>query len=277
MVILDGPMGSELSRRGVDTSLPLWSARALISAPGVVRDIHASYARAGATHHRVNTFRARRRTAGEQWETLARRAVQLAREALERDGQRRSRARTELEAAIIIGSVGPLEDCYRPDLAPPNDQARPEHEELVRVLREEGLDLLMCETFPSPREAIVATEVCKRSGATTWTSLTAGPSGDVMTPAAMRQAARDVVAAGADAVLVNCVAAEIVDPYLDAIASAGVPFGVYANAARWNEPGVSAERYAELTARWRERGASILGACCGTGPSYIHAMASRCV
>jgi len=226
-----------------------------------VREIHASYAAAGASHHRVNTFRARRRTAGDRWEAMARKAVALAREAVAK--------------GVVVGSVGPLEDCYRPDLAPPDDEARPEHEELVRVLRDEGLDLLMCETFPSPREAIVATEVCKRSGATTWVSLTGGPSGDVMTPQAMRDAARDVVSAGADAVLVNCVAAELVDPYLDAISAAGVPFGVYANAARWNGPAISAARYAELALAWRERGATIIGSCCGTGPAYIRALTER--
>ena len=29
-VLLDGAVGTELARRGVDTTLPLWSARALL-------------------------------------------------------------------------------------------------------------------------------------------------------------------------------------------------------------------------------------------------------
>jgi homocysteine S-methyltransferase len=33
-------MGTELQRRGADTRLPLWSARALVDAPDVVREIH---------------------------------------------------------------------------------------------------------------------------------------------------------------------------------------------------------------------------------------------
>src|SRR3989338_10676580 len=32
-ILLDGATGSELTRRAVDTGLPLWSARALVSAP----------------------------------------------------------------------------------------------------------------------------------------------------------------------------------------------------------------------------------------------------
>lgn len=50
-LLLDGATGTELDRRGVNTRLPLWSARALIEAPTVVRAIHADYINAGADHH----------------------------------------------------------------------------------------------------------------------------------------------------------------------------------------------------------------------------------
>ncbi|MBT5738065.1 MAG: homocysteine S-methyltransferase, partial [Planctomycetes bacterium] len=33
VLFIDGAVGSELERRGVDLSLPLWSSRALIDAP----------------------------------------------------------------------------------------------------------------------------------------------------------------------------------------------------------------------------------------------------
>jgi homocysteine S-methyltransferase len=39
-LLLDGAVGSELDRRGVDTSLPLWSARAVIQAPSVLLEVH---------------------------------------------------------------------------------------------------------------------------------------------------------------------------------------------------------------------------------------------
>ena len=38
-LLLDGPMGTELERRGVNTSQPIWSARALIDSPGLVEQI----------------------------------------------------------------------------------------------------------------------------------------------------------------------------------------------------------------------------------------------
>jgi S-methylmethionine-dependent homocysteine/selenocysteine methylase len=258
--LLDGPMGSELTRRGADTSLPLWSARALRDAPDLVEAIHRDYARLGAHVHRANTFRARRRTAGDAWQSLAREAVARA-QAAALAGQR------------VAGSVGPLEDCYRPDLAPLDGEARPEHEELARFLAGAGVDFLMCETFPSPREACVAAEACAKTGMETWVSLTAGPNGELMTPEALGAAARACVAAGASAVLVNCVAAALTAPYVEALAEAGVPFGAYANASRWNEPPLDPDAYAAHARAWLSRGATILGACCGTGPAHVARLA----
>ena len=132
ITLLDGPLGSELAARGVSTSLPLWSAAALDSAPEVVAAIHADYAAAGARVHTTNTFRTRPRDAGERWELLARRAVRLARDSVPA-GHR------------VAGSIAPLADCYRPDLSPTD--SRPEHRDLARLLAEEGVDLLLCETF----------------------------------------------------------------------------------------------------------------------------------
>jgi len=54
----DGATGTELNRRGVDTGLPLWSAKALTSDAGlnVLRQIHLDYLNAGADIITTNTF-----------------------------------------------------------------------------------------------------------------------------------------------------------------------------------------------------------------------------
>jgi S-methylmethionine-dependent homocysteine/selenocysteine methylase len=59
-LLLDGATGTELNRRGVDTSLPLWSAGALLTVPNVLRQIHADYVAAGAEVITANTFRRHR-------------------------------------------------------------------------------------------------------------------------------------------------------------------------------------------------------------------------
>jgi S-methylmethionine-dependent homocysteine/selenocysteine methylase len=257
MLLLDGPMGSELTRRGVDTSMPLWSARALTTAPDTIREIHAAYAAAGATHHRTNTFRARRRTAGDAWESLARRAVALAKET----GQ------------VVLGSVGPLEDCYRPDLAPTGDGARREHEELASLLAQEGVDALICETFASPDEALIATRACVRTGKETWVSFTAGPSATLMTPHDMREMAHACLGEGASVVMVNCVSANLTLPYLEALRAEHDRVGVYANASAWNEPPMSTQSYVTHAREWVARAdPCVVGACCGVRVDAIKSL-----
>ncbi len=59
-LLLDGATGTELNRRGVDISLPLWSARAILEAPETLRQIHVDYLCAGADIITANTFRTHR-------------------------------------------------------------------------------------------------------------------------------------------------------------------------------------------------------------------------
>jgi S-methylmethionine-dependent homocysteine/selenocysteine methylase len=266
VTLLDGGLGTELAVRGVATPAPLWSAAALESAPDVVRAIHADYAAAGALVHTTATFRARRRSAGARWRTLVHRAVELAREGAQ-PGQR------------VAGSIAPLADCYRPELAP--DDAFAEHAELANALAEEGVDLLLCETFANGREALSAVEAAVATGLPTWLALTAGPFGELLTAKALGDVAREAAQRGASAVLVCCVGARITAPYVRALADAGVPFGAYANAGApedgvgWSNAPHAAEAYARLALEWIAEGATLVGGCCGTGPAHIRALAAR--
>ncbi len=66
VLILDGAMGTELFRRGIQTRLPIWSAQALIENPELVRDIHIDYIRSGAEIITTNTFRTTSRALGKK-------------------------------------------------------------------------------------------------------------------------------------------------------------------------------------------------------------------
>jgi len=262
-------MGTELLARGVPTPLPGWSAHALDDAPDVVREIHAAYAAAGAMVHTTNTFRTRP-VVFEDWASRARRAAELAREG---GGGR------------VAGSIAPLEDCYRPDLSPAATDAaetRAAHAALADVLAQAGCDLLLCETFPSVAEGLLATEAAVATGRETWTSFTAGPDADLLTPAEVAEGAREAVARGAAAVLVNCVPARATLAYVEALADAvgdRVPFGAYANAGHvdegmgWTSVPGAPEAYAALAATWVAAGAQLVGGCCGTGPEHVAALA----
>jgi len=260
VTLLDGPMGTELLARGVQTPIPLWSAWALENRPEIVRDIHRDYVAAGAQVHTANTFRTKSR-ATDDWETLARRAVALAREA---------------GAERVAGSIAPLEDCYRPDLSPPAPEA--EHAELAWVLADAGCDLLLCETFPHVGEGLAAVHAAVATGLPTWVAFTAGPDADLLSPTQLAEGARRARELGASAVLVNCVPASRTLPYVQALAKVGLPFGAYANAGHadekmgWVPQPEAPERYLAHAQSWVDAGATMVGCCCGTGPEHIRAL-----
>jgi S-methylmethionine-dependent homocysteine/selenocysteine methylase len=277
VAILDGPMGTELDRRGVPTPLPWWSAGANLAAPGVVAAIHRDYAAAGATLHTANTFRTKRRTVGARWAELASAAVSIARASVPVSHR-------------VLGSIAPLEDCYRPDLSPADDEpeaTRREHRELARHLARAPVDVLLCETFPHPGEALIAVEEAVATGCETWLALSPGPDGTLLAPSELAAAAEEAVRRGARAVLVNCVGVLHALAFVEALgligARHGVPVGVYANAGHVDDavgwkaldeaPERAAVHYLAHARRWCEAGATIVGGCCGTGIPHVAAIA----
>jgi len=266
--ILDGAIGTELISRGLELDAPHWSARAIAEAPGLLAQIHADYAQAGATLHTANTFRTQPRALGEGWAGALGAAVRIARAAVPPECE-------------MLGSMAPIEDCYRPDLSP-GTAARRQHREVASALADTGCDVLLCETFANGPEAIVAAEEALATGLPVWLSLTAGPFGDLLSPTELARIGKDAVSIGVQRLLVNCIAATQIGAYVDAIATLGVPIGVYANAGREDEAlgwGAAspraAEAYADLAERWELTGASVIGGCCGTGPLHIEALAQR--
>lgn len=264
VVLLDGPIGTELSARGVSTELPLWSATAITDAPEVLAAIHSDYARAGATVHTACTFRTQPRLMGARFADAARAAVGIARANVP-------------SAHRVAGSIAPIEDCYRPDLSP-GVKSRTDHRALARVLDAAGADLMLCETFPHVDEGLVAVEEALATGKPTWLALTAGPDATLLTPDAIARGAERAFALGAECVLVNCVPLRACAPYVEALASIGRPFGVYANAGTpddrvgWSSADEPVARFVAEMRRFVDRGAHVVGGCCGTTPAHIAAL-----
>ena len=121
-VLMDGATGTELDRRGVDCSLPLWSARAMTDAPDILREIHEIYLSKGAQIIVTNTFRTHQRSLekagiGNQAGALTKQASEIA-----------MAARDKIDPeALVFGSVASLEDCYMPELTPDFETCLKEH------------------------------------------------------------------------------------------------------------------------------------------------------
>lgn len=89
VIVLDGAIGSEIDRIGGKMDEAAWCGLANLTDPDTVRRVHESYLEAGADVITANTFASCRHVLeavgyGDQTVSNIRRAVELAREALDR-------------------------------------------------------------------------------------------------------------------------------------------------------------------------------------------------
>jgi S-methylmethionine-dependent homocysteine/selenocysteine methylase len=274
-LLLDGATGTELERRDVQTTLPLWSAWALSERPDVVEQIHADYVDAGVDAITANTFRTQRRTlALGGWENrvdeLTQRAVTLARSAASRAEPGRR--------VFVLGSAPTLEDCYRPDLVPRDEALVREHRAHAEALATAGVDGLIVETMNTIREAVTATRAARATGLPVLVSFVCWEGAKLLSGEPLGDALVAVEREGPVALLVNCLPATHVPACLEVLASHEHPFGAYANLGT-PEPvtgfsrreDCTPEQFAAQLSVWTDAGARIVGGCCGTTPHHLRA------
>ncbi|MCI0365266.1 MAG: homocysteine S-methyltransferase family protein [Phycisphaerales bacterium] len=282
IILMDGATGTELGRRGVDISLPLWSARALIDGQTILAEIHRDYLEAGADAITTATFRTHRRSLekagmGGRAEELTKRAVAIAVEMRDRYNRK----------ALVLGSVAPLEDCYKPELAPAADVCDDEHGEMIGRLLAAGVDGVAIETQNNRRESLAAAKQAQDQAPGRWMisfcTKSDGPPGTLLSGEPLTDLLP--MLASATAVGVNCVAAPATEAQvklLRLLLEPSVLVSAYANVSKagpsgeWvNTDAVDPEIYAQYAARWVNAGATIIGGCCGTRPDMIRAIAKR--
>jgi homocysteine S-methyltransferase len=281
ILILDGPMGTELIRREVPIPAPLWSAAALRTHPGVVLEIHHDYLRAGADILTTNSFRTARRPLakaglGKDAARLTRKSVQLAQEARDQTGGGR--------AIWIAGSLAPLEDCYAPAASAFEAFAYAEHLEHASHLADAGVDLILIETMNAVSEAMAALRAARDTRLPVGVGLVCHSHGRLLSGEKVQDAARALSTLRPDFVSVNCTPVMGTRVALKAIAEEiDLPLCAYANAGQpmkdpgtWRfDPGMNPESYVRAARTWVKSGARIVGSCCGTGPDYIRALSAE--
>ena len=286
MVILDGGMGRELQRCGAPFRQPEWSALALSEAPQVVVAVHTAFIESGAQVITSNSYAVVPFHIGE--ERFANEGLKLASIA----GQL---ARTAADASAhpvkVAGSLPPLFGSYRPDLFQPERVA----EVLTPLLQGLGahVDLWLAETQSSLAEVQAIHAHLPSDGKPFWVSFTLQDE-DVDGVPRLRsgETVAEAIEVGAKmgvaALLFNCSQPEVIGAAVDVAQSiikrlgADIAIGVYANAfppqpkeATAND-GLDELRedldplgYLQWAKDWQQRGASMIGGCCGIGPEHI--------
>jgi len=286
ITLLDGSIGQEIVKRSGSKPTPLWSTAVMMEQPEVVRAVHLEYFTAGATIASTNTYavhvdRLARVGLEEQHKTLLDTAMA---EALA--------ARSEHGSGRVAVTLGPLGASYRPDLAPPLEEARAAFSTIVTALAPRA-DLFIIETVSSLNDARGALSGCAATDKPVWLSITVND--DDGTKLRSGESVSDLAQIVTDfapaALLVNCSRPEAVAAALDLIAPMGLPFGAYANGfTRISEgflkdaPTVDAlqerqdlgpEAYAAFAMSWVAQGATIVGGCCEVGPAHIKELAHQ--
>lgn len=286
-MVLDGSFATELERKGYDVSGTLWSARALIDAPDLVRAVHLDYLAAGAdcisTASYQLSFAGMHEAGFSSADTVKalERSVQLAREACD------IAARTTGRSALIAASLGAYGaslhngaeyhgnyDCTFEELT----EFHRTRIEVLAALRDRGPDLLAFETIPSMQEARAVLAALQDFPALCcWVAFTCRCDSEtahgesISECAALLDASPQVVAVG-----INCTAPALVLPLLGELRkSTQKPLAVYPNSGQvWDAEarcwlGSGEISYGEMIATWLDSGAGWIGGCCGTGPTHI--------
>ena len=275
VLIADGATGTMLQAAGLPPGAPneAW----VMEQPEEIVKLHRAYIEAGSRFILTCTFggtRARLKAAGldAQVAEVNRRAAELARQAAG-------------DEVYVAGDIGPSGEMMAPlgKLTP--DIAVTLFAEQAGALAEAGVDCIFIETMNDLQEATAAVEgaqqACDLPVFCSFSFDTHGRTNMGVRPA---QAAGAMAELGVQATGANCGHApeDLLDilpqmrehapgAYLVAKPNAGVPRMVKREAVYDATP----ERMAELSRQFVELGARIVGACCGSSPAHIAAIAAE--
>ena len=266
--ILDGATGSNLRNAGMPKGC--CTEQWVLEHPEPLVTLQRAYAEAGSQIIYAPTFQA---------QPIALRAVGLEKQTEAVNAALVALSRKAAPGCLIAGDLTTLAtfcDSWDPgcfDLLVENYRRQ------IRGLIDGGADLLVGETllYQQEAEAILTAAELEGAGAVMYT-FTMQADGSLLSGADAGPILRELEQAGAAAVGFNCVAADMMTPYLVSKLrryikaplickpNAGVPvinddgMAVYAQ---------TPEEFGEIIGQCARNGAVLLGGCCGTAPEYI--------
>ena len=273
--LLDGATGSNLMLAGMPKGV--CTEKWILENPRAILDLQRRYAEAGSQIIYAPTFQAQpialeKVGLGDQVEKVNADLIALSRQAA--------------PGCLIAGDIATLAahcESWDPDNF---DRMVENYRRQIHGLVDGGADLLVGETlmYPQEAEAIVTAAELECAGAV-MISFTMQPDGSLYSGADAGKVLQELEEAGVCAVGFNCVAADMMTPYLVSKLrrytslplickpNAGNPV---INGAGVAEYDLSPAAFAEIMKQCADNGALLLGGCCGTNPEFIAEVKRSC-
>jgi methionine synthase I (cobalamin-dependent) len=271
-VTTDGGWGTQLQERGLPlgTCPEAWN----LTRPELVAEVARAYVEAGSQVILSNTFGANRFILARHG--LAERVAEV-----NQAGVAISR-RAAAGRALVFASMGPSGVMLITGETSP-EELQAAFAQQAQAIARAGADGIVVETMSDPAEAALAVTAARQTGLPLVASMTFGSGAKLdrtMMGATPEDAARQLLAAGADCVGANCGQgiAAFADICRRLYAAAGRPVWIKANAglpemrdgrAFYRE---TAGQFAAFVPALVEAGAGMIGGCCGTTPEFIAAV-----
>jgi methionine synthase / methylenetetrahydrofolate reductase(NADPH) len=275
-VLCDGAMGTLLLSKGI--FIDRCYDELNLSQPDLIRGIHQEYLQAGAEVIETNTF-------GANSFRLSKHGCVDKLAEINRKGARLAREAAKSFDALVAGAVGPLGVRIEPLGKVSLSEAREAFREQIAALNEEGVDLIILETFGYLEELhqaiLAAREVNPKLPVVA--QVTIDEDGNCLDGSSPEHYGRQLEAWGADVVGINCSVGPV--PVLEALervrSVTTVPLSAQPNAGM---PRIldgrtiflsSPEYMASYAKKFVDIGVSLVGGCCGTTPRHIQEMKPR--
>ena len=286
LVILDGAMGSELEKNGAKMDKNLWCGTCSVEFPELVTKVHEDYIKAGADVITTNTYACtpismKNYGLEKSIEEFNQKSVQVAKKAIKNSNKN----------IALAGSVSASGSFYKLGI-----QAMiPGFKEQIKILKEEGVDLIILEAMSSQADIVQAMIECSyKINIPVWLSISCviddktnnvmlGYNDTVDSPPEVYEKFEKslnrfselhkgpILIAHSD-INVTGKALDIAKKNLNGI------LGVYPNTGYYEKPhwkfadDITSNDYLEYAKSWLKNGAQIIGGCCGLGVEEIKAI-----
>ena len=286
LVILDGAMGSELEKSGAKMDKNLWCGTCSVEFPELVTKVHEDYIKAGADVITTNTYACtpismKNYGLEKSIEEFNQKSVQVAKKAI----------KNSKKDIALAGSVSASGSFYKLGIK----AMIPGFKEQIKILKEEGVDLIILEAMSSQADIVQAMIECSyKINIPVWLSISCviddktnkvmlGYNDTVDSPPEVYENFEislnrfsklhkgPILIAHSD-IDVTGKALDIAKENLNGI------LGVYPNTGYYEKPhwkfadDITPNDYLEYAKSWLKNGAQIIGGCCGLGVEEIKAI-----